>query len=85
MTIERIQSATLGWAPGGVGRFTAPARSEAVQGVDSAPQDRVVVSDQAQRLANGEPGTGLQLDFKKLRELAFRSKAPGEAPTDPAA
>jgi hypothetical protein len=47
-----------------------------------------VVSDQAQRLSaaiSGDQGTGLRLDFKKLRELAFPSKAPGEAPTDPAA
>lgn len=88
MTIARIQPVTLGWNPQTAGRFPAPARSEGVLSADSAPADRVVVSDQAQRLSaaiGGEQGTGLQLDFKKLRELAFPSQAPGEAPTDPTA
>lgn len=44
-----------------------------------APQDAVVVSDQARQLAaSSQQGGGLQLDFRKLREMAFPSQpAPG--------
>jgi hypothetical protein len=42
-----------------------------------APQDAVVVSDQARKLAaaSQQDGEELQLDFRKLREMAF----PGDA------
>lgn len=51
------------------------------------PQDQVVVSEQARQLsqaaASGKSGTGLQLDPKKLRELAFpAASAPGIEPQD---
>lgn len=38
-----------------------------------APKDAVVVSDQARRLAasSQDDGQELQLDFRKLREMAF--------------
>ena len=50
------------------------ARRGGDQGMETPPVDRVVVSERARQLsagAAGENGSGLKLDFKKLRELAF--------------
>ncbi|MFN8651554.1 MAG: hypothetical protein U0133_21560 [Gemmatimonadales bacterium] len=42
-----------------------------------APKDAVVVSDQARQLAakSQQQGENLQLDFRQLREMAFREQA----------
>lgn len=41
-----------------------------------APKDAVVVSDQARQLAaKSQQGENLQLDFRQLREMAFREQA----------
>ncbi len=58
----------------------APSHAEAADARASstafAPKDAVVVSDQARQLAaKSQQGENLQLDFRQLREMAFREQA----------
>ncbi|HWA56947.1 MAG TPA: hypothetical protein VG692_06825 [Gemmatimonadales bacterium] len=56
-----------------------PSQAEATESRTTkslTPQDAVVVSDRARQLAAGsqQEDGGLQLDFRKLREMAFPSQ-----------
>jgi hypothetical protein len=74
MTIDRIQSPNLERRTiAAAGYSQGSARSQGDRGT-FAPDDRVVVSEQARQLSAGGTaveGTGLKLDFKQLRALAF--------------
>lgn len=88
MIVDRIQ--TPSWerrSTDVAGQQPAPARSKWYLEPDTTGQDQVVVSDRARQLAADptvEQDAHLQLDFKKLRELAFPKTPPSTAPTDSA-
>ena len=84
--VERVQSPRLVRRSSEGVHPIAPGTSRWNLGTGAA-QDRVVVSDQARQLATvagNEQGSGLQLDFRKLRELAFPSPSRVGAPADSA-
>jgi hypothetical protein len=86
MVIERVQSPNPERRSSEAVYPATPARSK-WNLADGAAQDRVVVSDQARQLAavaGKEQGSGLQLDFRKLRELAFPTPSRDGAPADSA-
>ena len=66
----------------------APSAAEAADSRASAgafaPKDAVMVSDQARQLAasSQQQGEGLQLDFRKLREMAFREQARAQSESE---
>ena len=85
MTIDRIQSPNLERRMiDAAGQPLNSARSREDRGTP-AQDDRVVVSEQARHLSAGGTtveGTGLKLDFKLLRALAFATPTQTAFPAD---
>lgn len=85
MSVQPVQGNTLEQVASQARRpaasESAPAASTSARASLETPRDAVTVSDQARQLAaaaqrsqpasQGQEGPKLQLDFRKLRELAF--------------